>query len=405
MRAMHRTLTACVVAMALAGCAVQSPPVAELEAERSPAQLEAAHLTDVVQLTFSRDYDRAGEAYFSKDMRWVVFQAVPKGERNYQMYLARIAYVRGHPAGLLVTTRITPPGSRNTCGWFSDDGKTLIFASTAGEDDPDEPAPGYQREGRNYRWAFSPGMEIYRVPDWERQVAMSVGGYVNLARPEYRITDNDYYDAECVLSPDGKWMVFCSDRPSEIDPAFETATPATQPAARPRQLWIMNMATLEVAPLTATPGYNGGPFFSTDGRRMVYRSDRVGNDLLQVYVADVVRDRRGSITGLRNEQAITSDANVNWGPFFSPDGRWVYYASSKVSHANYEIFARRTAADRPRPAEGAGERGETRITFAAGPDVLPVISPDGRLMMWSSRRGDDPTTQVYVARLTPPKAR
>ena len=33
-------------------------------------------------------------------------------------------------------TRISPPDSRNTCGWFSPDNKFLIFASTAGKEDP-----------------------------------------------------------------------------------------------------------------------------------------------------------------------------------------------------------------------------------------------------------------------------
>lgn len=388
-----------------AGCTTSTAPAVDA-ASLTPGEREARHLTDVVQLTFSRDFDRAGEAYFSKDMRWLVFQAVPKGERSYQMYVARVVYREGHPVGLVAVTRVSPPASSNTCGWFADDDRTLIFASTAGKHDPDEPAPGYQREGRDYRWMFSPGMEIYVVPDWQRQVFSAVEGYVNLARPEYRVTDNDHYDAECATSPDGRWIVFCSDRPSEIDPVWADSPAATRPGVRHRQLYVLDRRTGETVQLTATAGYNGGPFFSADGRKLVYRSDRVGNNLLQVYVADVVRDRRGRITGLRNEQPITSDANVNWGPFFSPDGRWVYYASSKVSHANYEVFARRTTPDRPSPADGsAGERGETRITFAPGPDVLPVISPDGRLMVWSSRRGDDPTTQIYVARLTPPDGR
>jgi Tol biopolymer transport system component len=40
---------------------------------------------------------------------------------------------------------------------------------------------------------------------------------------------------------------------------------------------------------------------------------------------------------------------------------------------------------------------KTRVTFAEGFDGLPVFSPDGRWLMWSSRRSTDGTTQVFAA--------
>jgi TolB protein len=409
---MKKTILGMAGLMFLAGCAGKTVPAVEGE---------AAALSGVTQLTFGKDFERAGEAYFSPDMRWVVFQAVPKGvkggESGYQMYVARLVFVRGVPAGLTLVTRVSPAGSRNTCGHFSQDSRTLMFASTAGKDDPEEASPGYQREGSRYRWAFSKGMEIYVVHDFEAKLLAGASeGMLNFALPQHRITDNLAYDAECAFSPDGKWVVFCSDRESRVDTApsaqastapqassAPTATPAptatdaltatTAPTATPapRQLWAMRTDGTGLVQLTATGGYNGGPFFSPDGRRLVYRSDRAGNDLLQVLTAELVRDRRGNITGLRDERKVTDDANVNWGPYWSPDGRRIVYSSSKVSHANYELFSRRADGSR-----------ETRLTWSAGPDVLPVVSPDGRWLMWSSRRGEDKTTQVYVARFTFP---
>ena len=38
----------------------------------------------------SLDFDRAGEAYFSADMTWIIFQATPKGQTDYAMYVARL---------------------------------------------------------------------------------------------------------------------------------------------------------------------------------------------------------------------------------------------------------------------------------------------------------------------------
>jgi Tol biopolymer transport system component len=260
---------------------------------------------------------------------------------------------------------------------------------------------------------------------------------VDLALPEYRLTKNEYYDAECSISPDGKYVVFCSDRPSGMaiegssrgdttsevltapttqpsnrstedraasqswssttSLSYSNAFPASQPApSRPKNLWLMRLDQGEnggLLQLTATSGYNGGPFFSPDGNSILYRSDRVGNDLLQVYIADLPKNWRGDPAGaLRNERRVTDDANVNWGPYFTPDGDRVLYATSKVSHANYEIFSRRIDGTR-----------ETRITYSPGPDVLPVVSPDGKYLMWTSRRGEDKSTQIYIAKLHFPK--
>ena len=38
-----------------------------------------------------------------------------------------------------------------------------------------------------------------------------------------------------------------------------------------------------------------------------------------------------------------------------------------------------------------------RLTYAPGADVLPVFSPDGKKMMWSSSRTEDGSTQLYIA--------
>src|SRR5947209_179794 len=119
------------------------------------------YLSNVVQLT--HDFDKAGEAYFSPDMNWIIFQASPKGQQQYQMYVAKLQRgAAGEIIGADQPTQISPEPSRNTCGYFSPDNKSLIFASTAGKEKPDEPNSGYQRQGGNYRWAFPDGMEVYR---------------------------------------------------------------------------------------------------------------------------------------------------------------------------------------------------------------------------------------------------
>ena len=333
-------------------------------------------LSDVVQLT--NGFERAGEAYFSPDMNWIIFQATPKGEKQYAMYVAKLRRNGGSIIGAEVPIRISPPNSRNTCGYFSPDGRSLIFASTAGKEKADDnTTAGYQRQGGTYRWDFPDGMEIFRVDDWMKEIHAT--GDAKSSRSQafdlakHPITNNSAYDAEGSFSPDGKWILFCSFRD------------------RDGELYVMKPDGSQPVRLTNIKGYDGGPFFAPDGKRILYRSDRKGNDLLQIFVADLVFDEKGDITGINNEKQLTNDANVNWGPFFHPDDKHIIYATSAHGHQNYELYAMRD--------DGSHK---IRITYTEGFDGLPVFSPDGKYLMWSSKRSPDKTTQIFAAKFTAP---
>src|SRR4051812_8634750 len=331
-------------------------------------------LEDVAQLTSG--FSRAGEGYFSPDMKWIIFQAVPPGQEQYQMYVARLHLVEGKSPAIDTPIRISPEKSRNTCGYFSPDGKSLIFASTAGKDKPDEPSGGYQRQGRSYVWSFPNGMEIFRYDDWQSVIANAkAGGIVDLAK--HPLTNNDVYDAEGSFSPDGKFICF------------------TRGGTKDADIYIMKSdGSDQKTPIriTTAPGYDGGPFFSPDGKRLVYRSDRKSNDLLQIFTADLTFDATGQITGAGQEHQLTNDANVNWGPYWHPDGKHLIYATSAHGHANYELYLMRDDGSQ-----------KIRITYKEGADVLPVFSPDGKYLMWTTKRTPDNTTQLFLAKFKLPE--
>jgi len=343
----------------------------DVQSQTPTAHPQEASLSDVVQLTSS--FARAGEAYFSPDGQWIIFQAAPADQQHYDMYVAKLKRQSDAIVGTERPVRISPDNSWNSCGYFSPDGRSLIFASTGKKGLGDTAPGGYQRQGGNYRWSFPATADIYRADDWQAAVSASGGDAIDLARRS--LTDNDAYDAECGFSPDGKWIVFSSNRDGDAE------------------LYAMRADGSGTVRLTNTKGYDGGPFFSPDGKRIVYRSDRKGNDLLQVFTADLAFDGDGNVTGTTNERQLTDDSNVNWGPYWHPDGRHIVFATSAHGHHNYELYWMRDDGSR-----------KSRITFAPGFDGLPVFSNDGAYLMWSSKRTKDNTTQIFVAKFTPPQA-
>jgi Tol biopolymer transport system component len=345
-------------------------PQVALAQTTQPSERETL-LGDVVQLTAG--FARAGEAYFSPDAKSIVFQASKERDGHYQMYVAdvkwegeRIVGLRGYPI------RISPDNSRNTCGYFSPDGKSILFASTAGKEKPDEPGGGYKREGRSYTWSFPSGMEVFRADDWRLRIdGLDSSDHVNLATKP--LTENDVYDAECAFSPDGKWICF------------------TRGAGKDADIYVMRSDGSGAVKVVGAAGYDGGPFFSPDGKRLVYRSDRKANDLLQIFAAELTFDDTGNVTGAVNERQLTDDNNVNWGPFWHAGGKHIIYATSVHGHANYELYLMRDDGSEP-----------TRITFKEGADVLPAFSADGKWLIWTSKRTADGTTQVFAARFKMP---
>lgn len=416
----------------------------------TPPASENQVLTDAVQLTHG--FLKAGEAYFSPDSEWIIFQATTKPDEDYQMYVAKVKWRDDAPAlgkepsvnrtfnwrwdrwiaGIETPVRISPSPSFNTCGYFSPDGESLIFASTALNPKPKETTGGYQRDKGSYRWTM-PDSQIFRADGWKGAVsAVQPGGSANLA--QHPLTRGDSYKAECAWSPDGKWIVYAEQIPL---PAPKGAV-AGGPKLQNVQLFVMRSDGSKQKQITHIPGYNGGPFFSPDGKRLAYRCDRKGDNLLQIYVADLLFDAAGDIIGLANERQLTREDQdeayaakvlneagpatellqpattrpttkpttapargegssgakhvVNWAPYWHPDGRHLVWATSIHGHRNYEVYLMRDDGTR-----------KTRVTFSPGFDGLPSFSHDGNWMMWTSSRGPEKTSQIWVARFRLPE--
>src|SRR5262249_10178926 len=211
---------------------------------------------------------------------------------------------------------------------------------------------GYPASGRSYQWMFNEYMEIFEAnPD---------------GTDRHRLTNARGYDAECSYSPDGRLIVFCSGRDGDME------------------IYIMDADGKHPRRITHSKGYDGGPFFSPDGHRVLYRSDRNGDGNLQIFT--------NNLEGT-DEKQLTDNRKLNWCPYWHPSGRYLIFTEGdhETMPPQYDLYLL--------TAEG---RNRTRLTYFPGFDGLPVFSPDGERVMWTSKRGPDNTAQIFLADYRPP---
>ena len=308
---------------------------------------------------------RAGEGYWSKDARQLVFQSEREpGNPFYQIYLMDME--SGN------VSRVSPGIGKTTCAFIHPETGDVLFAST--HHDPrskqlqDEELK-FRASGqeRRYSWDYDPEMELY--------VRSAQSGTYR------RLTNRRGYDAEASYSPDGQWIAFSSTRDAYDRnlSAAERKQLDTDPSYF-GEIYIMRADADGTAPrrLTNVAGYDGGPFFSPDGKRIVWRRfDEAG------LIADVwTMNLDGT-----DQRKITSFGAMSWAPYIHPSGEYIIFASNKLGFENFELFM----------VDINGTREPVRVTYSDGFDGLPVPSPDGRQLAWTSNRGGGREGQIYLA--------
>ena len=321
---------------------------------------EAKLISGTRQVTFGGL--RAGEGYFSGDGQRMVFQS----ERDpanpfYQIFV--MDFENGD------IQQISPGDGKTTCAWIHPDGGKVLFAST--HHDPEsarlqqeELALRASGKQRRYAWDYDPEFELYEHD-------LETG-------QNRRLTETRGYDAEASYSPDGKTVLFASNRQAyerELSEREKTLFDI-DPAAM-IDIYKLDLASGEVTRLTDTLGYDGGPFFSPDGQRFCWRRFSEDGATAEIYTMSI---GGGEATRLTNLGAMS------WAPFYHPSGEYLVFTTNLHGFANFELYLVR--------ADGKGK--PVRASFTDGFDGLPVFLPDGNQIAWTSTRASGGRSQIFM---------
>jgi len=168
-----------------------------------------------------------------------------------------------------------------------------------------------------------------------------------------RLTFESGFAGIPAISPDGKLLVYSSDRDG------------------PLNLYVQQIGGRQPIRLTNGEAADWMPDFSPDGSKIVFRSERDGGG---IYVIDALGGPAQKIT------------DRGWHPRYSPDGSTIAYLDVSVMKRNAKLYLAGATGGAPKPFQP----GFDAVPF--GGFSPPVWSPDGQSILFQGLRESDPNS-------------
>ncbi len=314
-------------------------PVRDLPGER--------FFKNVRQLTFGGEN---AEAYWSADGTKLILQSNHNRPAD-QIFILDLRTGK--------QTMVSTGGGVTTCSYFLQGDRRIVYASThlADEKPPAAVMRVHDSQGRPaYVWPLHAGYDIFTADLDGTHMA--------------RLTTTAGYDAEATACPVTGRLVFTSVRDGDVE------------------VYSMEPDGTEVKRLTDRLGYDGGPFFSSDGSKIVLRSSfPVKGQETERYVyfleQNLMVPTKLEITAMNRNGSkfhkVTNNDKANFAPFWHPDNKRIIFASDQDSRSagmpNFELYLINE--------DGTGQ---VRVTHNPSFDSFPMFSPDGKYLVWASNR-------------------
>jgi dipeptidyl aminopeptidase/acylaminoacyl peptidase len=247
----------------------------------------------------------AGGPLWSGDSKWIAFHGAD-GDKSGLL----IAHPDGSDTTFLAVTAGTNsplPGTGKDVAW-SPDGKQIAFvSSTAGEGAAE--ASGDPMVITRYLYKPDAGEGMTRFNDNQRLHIF----VVDIATKQVRqLTQGNYDEHSIDWSPDGKQLVFASNREPNQDEFFNY------------DFFTLQLADNSIHRLTATESCEYDPSWSPDGKFIAYRGTRRGLTDRETTMEDTHVWMMNADGSNRREIGNAID-NRQGAPQWAPDGSAVYF--------------------------------------------------------------------------------
>jgi len=168
------------------------------------------------------------------------------------------------------------------------------------------------------------------------------------------------HDTDAAWSPDGKKLVFMSDRDGDIE------------------IYTTELTGGRDQRLTSSPGRDAHPAYSRDGKMIAFQSPRDGGEP-QIYVMQADGSEQKRLSNLRGFAGV---------PDWSPDGKQILFQVNENPTLEPTHWQRYLI-----NADGSGAKPLTHDRFN---DQVPKWSPDGlKIAFFSDKTGNN---QIYTMR-------
>ncbi len=284
----------------------------------------------------------AAEAYYAPDDYHVIAQTQdpdaqqPEGTRIG----GALTYIFTDDGKLV--RRINDHG-QDACSYFFPDQKRIIWTST--RDNMDMPLGDWASQNN-----YPQGAELYTSDLYGNDIV--------------RLTDNEWYEAEVSVSPNGEWIAFGRQIDGNLN------------------LWRMRPDGSDEQQITFTEDWQpGAPGYMPDNETIMFRAWRSSDygKITPTPMTVFTIKHDGSELTQR-----TFDRGMHWGASPAPDGRH-YLFTTIIDSNNFEIYLGDLAGGEP-----------VRLTYNPGFDGMKSLSNDGKKMLFARTENGGDALYTHV---------